>query len=91
MLSALKTDNGDPNERFVKIDFGVVPVGSVHQRSIDITNTLKVSRPKFGFFWNTTPVLIIFLKRSQTTQEYVVILNCTRCLFLFSVFCLTVS
>lgn len=60
MLSALKTDNDDPNKRFIQIDFGIVPVGSVHKRSIDITNTLKVSRQNLGSS-ETRPFLLYFL------------------------------
>lgn len=38
----------DDNKYITKIDFGVVPVGSVHKRSIAITNELKAS-PQFLF------------------------------------------
>lgn len=50
MLSTPKTDNRGVgvNENCIKIDFGVVSVGSVHKRSIDITNDLKAS------FWFLT-------------------------------------
>lgn len=43
MHSSSKTGIKDVNKCFMNIDFGVVPVGSVHKKSIDITNNLKVS------------------------------------------------
>jgi hypothetical protein len=43
MLSTSKLDYGYEDKHFTKIDFGMVPVGSVHKRSIDITNELKAS------------------------------------------------
>lgn len=44
MILSPKTDNdAQINKYFTKIDFGDVPVGSVHKRSIEITNDLKAS------------------------------------------------
>lgn len=45
MHSSSKTDIKDVQKCFMNIDFGVVPVGSVHKKSIDITNNLKASIP----------------------------------------------
>jgi len=42
-MSMFKTDVDESDKYFINIDFGVVPVGSVHKRSIDITNDLKAS------------------------------------------------
>lgn len=41
-------DDDDANRYFIKVDFGTVPVGSVHKRSIEIKNDLKAS-PHFIF------------------------------------------
>lgn len=44
MQSAHEMDDDDANNRyFIKVDFGTVPVGSVHKRSIEIKNDLKAS------------------------------------------------
>lgn len=43
MGSVSHNSNDDANKYFIKIDFGVVPVGSIHKRTIDITNDLKAS------------------------------------------------
>lgn len=54
MLPTLKTNNrgDDVNKNGIKIDFGVVPVGSVHKRTIDITNDLKASIFFFQMPWH---------------------------------------
>lgn len=49
MCSTTKNGNDDANKYFIKIDFGVVPVGSIHKRTIDITNDLKASVHEFLF------------------------------------------
>lgn len=51
MLSAYEMDNDDDdaNRNFIRVDFGTVPVGSVHKRSIEIKNDLKAS-PYFIFY-----------------------------------------
>lgn len=43
MSSTSKNDNDDANKYLINIDFGVVPVGSIHKRTIVITNDLKAS------------------------------------------------
>lgn len=43
MYSVSTTGNDNVNKYFINIDFGVVPVGSVRKRSIDVTNDLKAS------------------------------------------------
>lgn len=50
MFSTSKTDYSyDDDKNIRNIDFGVVPVGSVHKRSIDITNELKASPAHFCY------------------------------------------
>jgi len=44
-----ETNNESANQYLINIDFGVVQVGSVHKRSIDVTNNLKASL-RFFFF-----------------------------------------
>lgn len=45
-----ETNNENANKYLINIDFGVVQVGSVHKRSIDVTNNLKASSRFFVFF-----------------------------------------
>lgn len=35
------TDND--TKKYIQINFGIVPVGSIHKKSVDITNELQVS------------------------------------------------
>lgn len=43
MIFLSKADDDCTEKHFIDVDFGVVPVGSVHKRMIDITNNLKAS------------------------------------------------
>lgn len=43
MLSTPLTENDDADKNMINIDFGIVPVGSTHKKSIDITNNLRAS------------------------------------------------
>jgi len=43
MYSVSEINNDNTNKYLINIDFGVVQVGSVHKRSIDVINDLKAS------------------------------------------------